>query len=71
PQNTGFTPYDVDTNGFKYGVGAQYFFDGANGVRADWTRFESGNGDDIPGYFGPKDASNEWAITFTHRFGGM
>lgn len=30
---------DMDNNGVRYGAGAQFFFDGANGVRVDLTRF--------------------------------
>lgn len=29
-----------DGESWNYGVGAQYFFDGANGVRGDWTRHD-------------------------------
>jgi hypothetical protein len=31
---------DADGDSWNYGVGAQYFFDGRNGVRADWTRHD-------------------------------
>jgi hypothetical protein len=34
------------TQSWNYGVGGQYFFDGANGVRADYTRHEFLGGDD-------------------------
>lgn len=30
----------ADGQSWNYGVGGQYFFDGANGVRADWTRYD-------------------------------
>lgn len=47
-------------NSWNFGVGAQYHWDGANGVRADYTREEltgsnSGHAD-------------VWAIAFSHRF---
>jgi outer membrane immunogenic protein len=31
---------DADSDSLNYGAGAQYFFDGRNGVRADWTRHD-------------------------------
>jgi outer membrane immunogenic protein len=36
-----------DGDSFNYGAGANYFFDGQNGVRGDWTRrdFRSGGGE--------------------------
>ena len=42
----------------NYGVGGQYFFDGANGVRAEYTR---ANYHDIP------DA-NIWSISYVRKF---
>lgn len=43
----------------NYGVGAQYFFDGANGVRGDWTRrdFRGNNGE-----------ADVWTINYVRRF---
>lgn len=37
----------ADGESWNYGVGANYFFDGQNGVRADWTRrdFEDDGGE--------------------------
>ncbi|WP_022694514.1 porin family protein [Ponticaulis koreensis] len=37
----GFSPVDVDVDGFALGVGGQYFFNDNIGVRADYTRFEA------------------------------
>ena len=42
----GATASDDDT-AVSYGAGAQYFFDGMNGVRAEYTRYEFDEGGDI------------------------
>ena len=41
-----------DGESVNYGVGANYFFDGRNGVRADWTRrdFTDDNGGELDTY---------------------
>lgn len=41
-----------DGNSVNYGVGANYFFDGKNGVRADWTRrdFQEDQGGELDTY---------------------
>jgi outer membrane immunogenic protein len=45
---------------WNYGAGAQYHFDGVNGVRADYTRQEfTGSGD------GHADV---WSVAYTRRF---
>ena len=51
---------DVDRteDAFSFGVGAQYFFAGANGVRIDYTRHEFG--DDAP--------ADAWAVAYVRRF---
>ena len=36
----GFTDVSQDKGSFNYGVGAQYRFDGSNGIRADFTRYD-------------------------------
>ncbi len=48
-----------DGQSLNYGVGAQYFFDGANGVRGDWTRrdFEDDNGE-----------ADVWSVSYVRRF---
>jgi opacity protein-like surface antigen len=49
-----------DTNeSWNYGVGAQYSFDGANGVRADYTRHDFNH-----------DAGNAdvWAVSYVRKF---
>jgi outer membrane immunogenic protein len=34
----------VEVNGFRYGVGAEFLFDDANGVRVDFTRVDAQDG---------------------------
>ena len=47
-------------NSWNYGVGAQYHWDGKNGIRADYTResFTHGSSGD----------ANVWAIAYSRRF---
>ncbi len=47
----GFTARE-DGESVNYGAGANYFFDGRNGVRADWTRrdFTDDNGGELDTY---------------------
>jgi outer membrane immunogenic protein len=47
-------------NSWNYGVGGQYFFDGANGVRADYTR--------MLGADHAKIDSNVWALAYVRKF---
>jgi opacity protein-like surface antigen len=50
----------ADGDSWNFGVGAQYHFDGANGVRGDYTREEfSGSG---------SGHADVWSIAFSHRF---
>lgn len=44
---------------WSYGVGAQHFFDGANGVRVDYTRQEFNH---------DQGHANVWTIGYTRRF---
>lgn len=44
-------------DGARYGVGAQYLFDGKNGVRADYTRHDNDDFD-----------SNSWSIAYVRKF---
>ena len=48
-----------DASGIAYGVGAEAFFDGRNGFRAEYTRHEF---DDA--------SADAWSITYVRRFGG-
>ncbi|CAN7508683.1 porin family protein [Phenylobacterium sp. LjRoot164] len=49
---------DRTRDAFSFGVGAQYFFAGPNGVRVDYTRHE----------FGGRDAADAWAAAYVRRF---
>ena len=55
----GFTATE-DGESVNYGVGANYFFDNQNGVRADWTRrdFTDDNGGELDTY----------AVSYVRRF---
>lgn len=48
-----------DGESVNYGVGANYFFDGVNGVRADWTRRDFRDDD------GEADV---WSLGYVRRF---
>jgi outer membrane immunogenic protein len=50
----------ADGTSWNFGVGAQYHFDGANGVRADYTREEFRGSD--------SDHADVWSIAYSHRF---
>jgi opacity protein-like surface antigen len=50
----------ADGNSWNFGVGAQYHFDGKNGVRADYTRQEF-TGDN-------SGHADVWALAYTRRF---
>jgi len=55
----GVTGSDKDTiKSWNYGVGGQYFFDGANGVRADYTRQDASRGRD----------ANVWSAGYVRKF---
>ncbi|KRB40012.1 MAG: porin family protein [Pseudomonadota bacterium] len=49
----------VDGDSWNYGVGGQYFFEGGNGVRADYTRhdFTDGGGE-----------ANVWSVGYVRKF---
>lgn len=64
----GLADYNAHTNGFRYGVGGQYYFDGQNGLRLDYTRYDIQNLSDSGGYFGGDKDANEWSVAFSHRF---
>lgn len=52
---------DGSDESWNYGIGAQYLFDGKNGVRADYTRYNFG--DDS----GNEDA-DAWSIAYIRKF---
>jgi len=47
-------------NSWNYGAGAQYFLNGRDGIRADWTR------QDFVGQNGPN--ANVWTVGYSRRF---
>lgn len=47
-----------DADGFAYGVGGEYFFDGRNGFRAEYTRHELDDAD-----------ADVFGISYVRRFG--
>ena len=54
----GVSASDSDES-WNYGVGAQYAFDGANGVRVDYTRHDFGKGG---------DDADVWSIGYVRKF---
>jgi len=60
--------YDAHENGIRYGVGAQYFLDGSNGLRVDYTRQHMGSLTDSGGYFGADRDAGVWGVTLAHKF---
>jgi opacity protein-like surface antigen len=64
---TGLATTHADENGIRYGVGAQYLFDGKNGVRVDWTR-EHMNNFTVPAGVAIDNNANVWGVSFVHRF---
>jgi len=64
----GLAQYDAHTNGFRFGGGAQFFVDGQNGIRAQYTRYDIQNLSDAGGYFGGDRSTNEWSVALSHRF---
>lgn len=55
---TGLGSGSDDDSGWAFGVGGQYFFDGVNGVRVDYTRHEYD--DDID--------ADIWSVAYSRRF---
>ncbi len=47
-----------DGKGVSYGVGGNYFFDGENGVRADWTQYK----------FDQKGKSDRVSVSYVRKF---
>lgn len=52
---------DENLDAWAFGVGAQYHFDGANGVRVDYTRHEADD-DALSG------SIDTWSIAYSRRF---
>ena len=57
----------ANEHGIRYGAGAQYLFDGANGVRVDWTR-ENMNNWSVPNGSGLNNHADVWGVSFVHKF---
>jgi hypothetical protein len=53
----------VNAVSVNYGAGAQYMFDGRNGVRFDYTRRDF----QASGFDNPKD-TNTYSVSFVRRF---
>ena len=64
---TGLSSVHADEHGIRYGVGAQYLFDGANGVRVDWTREHMSNFT-VPAGLDVSNHANVWGVSFVHKF---
>ena len=56
---------DLSHEGVRYGVGAQFFFNGMSGVRIDFTRYDLG--DEMTGEEQDADA---YTVSYVHKFGG-
>jgi len=63
----GYSTYGADEHGLRYGGGAQYLFDGKNGVRVDWTR-ENMSNFNAPAGLGINNNADVWAVSFVHKF---
>jgi hypothetical protein len=53
------TKVEGSQESWNYGVGAQYSFDGANGVRVDYTRYD---------FDGDFDKADTWAVSYVRKF---
>ncbi len=65
---TGLAGYHANEHGMRWGFGGQYFLDGANGLRVDWTRHQFDSLTDPGGYFSAKDHADVWSVSFAHKF---
>ncbi len=63
----GLGSYHAEEHGIRYGVGAQYLFDGANGVRVDWTREHMSNFT-VPTGLDLNNHADVWGVAFVHKF---
>jgi hypothetical protein len=64
----GLSSYHASETGIRYGVGAQFFADGANGVRADYTRVHFNSLNDPGGYFSSAKDASVWSLAYTRKF---
>ncbi len=56
--SSGPTSASDSDESWNYGVGAQYSFDGQNGIRADWTRRD----------FGDDGEADAWSLNYVRKF---
>ena len=54
-----------DLQTWQYGVGAQFFWDGVNGVRGEYTRFNVHDDENFE-----DEGTNMWSISYVRKFGG-
>jgi hypothetical protein len=64
---TGLGKVGTNEHGIRYGAGAQYLFDGANGVRVDWTREHMSNFT-VPTGLDVSNHADVWGVSFVHKF---
>ena len=63
----GLGKYGTNEHGVRYGVGGQYLFDGANGVRVDWTREHMSNFT-VPTGLDVNNHADVIGVSFVHKF---
>lgn len=63
----GLGKYGTNEHGIRYGAGAQYLFDGANGVRVDWTREHMSNFT-VPAGLDVNNHADVIGVSFVHKF---
>ena len=49
--------FELEDESLRYGAGAEFFFDGVNGVRGDWTRYDFDDAE-----------IDTWSVSFVRRF---
>lgn len=59
--SAGGVTFSDDDDGFSYGIGGEWFFDGYNGVRVDVTRTDFNDGGDV----------DSFGISYVRRFGAQ
>ncbi len=64
---SGVAAAHANEHGIRYGAGAEYFLDGTNGLRVDWTREQMSNFH-VPTGLAATNHANVWAVSFVHRF---
>ena len=64
---SGLATTGANEHGIRYGAGAQYLFDGANGLRVDWTREHMSNFT-VPTGLDVNNHADVWSVSFVHKF---